>query len=94
MMIHALVIVLGFLTTILALTDSHINDTTNGVSTNTLTKFFITLAFSLWFFAVVLSLHEEMEMKEQHVSEDNVIRNYVIAKKGSVDEKSPPYYDC
>lgn len=95
MMIHALIIVLGFLTTAIAITDSHIVNNHSTLPFDTLSEFFITIGFSLWFFAVVLSLHEDLEIEGRHELEGNV-KNFVIAKRGSITagEKCPPYYDC
>jgi len=94
MMINALVIILGFLVTLISLTDTH--DHAKISPTTTLGKFLLVLGFSIWFFSVVLSLAEEIEFEKEGNSEANRVRSCTyVAKSGQeIGEKSPPYYDC
>ncbi|CAL8126772.1 unnamed protein product [Orchesella dallaii] len=88
MMVHALVIILGFLVTLMSLTD--------GSPTTTLAKFLLIICCSLWFFSVVLSLAEEIHLEEEGITEANRVRSCTyVAKSGQeIGEKNPPYYDC
>ncbi|ODN00162.1 hypothetical protein Ocin01_06519 [Orchesella cincta] len=95
MMFNALIIIFGFLVTIMSLTDSQAQ--TNEAPTTRLSKFILTLGFSIWFFSVVLSLAEEIELEDEESMEAHRVRSCTyVAKSGHeiIGEKSPPYYDC
>jgi len=93
-MINALVIILGMLVTLMSLTDGHSHS--NGTPTITLSKFLLIFGCSAWFFSVVLSFAEEIELEEEGNIEANRIKSCTYVAKNGQDivEKSPPYYDC